>query len=303
MSNIIQLSISRIKLFFHTCVRNESHTITSDIKEYLATHILNIVYYFKYILPNKKKLEQTLMLRNTKKGKNCFIFANGSSIDSLDLEKIKKYQKDNFDVFCMNSYISCDMAKEIIPDYYVLSDPASFGINTSYVNSEFQTEQINRNHILNNLNIPVFIPAQFNGFNDLKDYYIFNDSQNRFSNNINPLKPYGYFQMTGYKTLAIACFMGYDTIYICGFDNSFDITVDEDNCVWAFYKNFFDSGVKVKCYDDIVGKDMNSMTWYWHMLFRNLKLFNHHNIINLNKTSLIDVFSKKHILDIYRSKI
>lgn len=301
MINISNIVIEEIKIFFQKYADNESHTISSDMKEYFATYILNMGYYFLYILPNRNDLKRTKLLKNTKKGKKCFVFASGPSINLLDINKIKKYQESGFDVFCVNSYISYEMAKVILPDYYVLSDPASFGIRTEYATDEFHDDQKKRIDKLNKLNIPVFIPAHFIGSNLIENYYIFNDFENRFSRNIDITRPRGYRTMTAYKALAIACFMGYNTIYICGIDNDFlnTILVDENNEVYMLYKHFCDLGIKLKC-TPAVGKGMGDLMWEYYRLFKNLELFTHHNIINLNKNGLIDTFSKKTDIDIYR---
>lgn len=287
---IIQKVMNYIKAFFLYYANNSSHTLSSDIKELVATCALSIGYYTIYILPQHDELKRTKELKNTKKDKKCFVLANGPSINLLNLEKIKKYQESNFDVFCVNSYISTEMAKTIVPDYYVLSDPSSF--------SEYAYEEIK---LLKELDISLFVPAQFSKLKLINNYYIFNDFENRFSRNIEPTKPRGYRTMTAYKALAIACFMGYDTIYICGFDNDYfkTISVDENNDIYIFDKHFYDSGLKVKS-SPAVGKGMGDLMWEYYRLFKNLELFTHHNIINLNKNGLIDTFSKKPDIDIYR---
>lgn len=195
------------------------------------------------------------------------------------------------------------MAKTIVPNYYVLSDPTSFNEGSQTVSKEIVDNQKRQIDRLNELNIPVFIPAQFSKLNILKQCYIFNDVENRFSRNIDPLKPRGYLSMTGYKALAIACYLGYDTIYICGFDNDYfkTITVDENNDLYYTDKHYYDNGIKSKTGPN-VGKGLGNYLWEHHLLFKGLELFNHYNIINLNKNSLVDAFPKSHNLDIFLEK-
>lgn len=280
--------------------KNESHTLSADIKEFFATFILSIIYYMQNIFPQRDELRKTKELRNKKKGKKCFVFANGPSMNLLETKKIERYQKSGFDVICVNSYIISEIAKTIVPNYYVLSDPKCFIVGDQTVLEEIGDVQRGQIDRLNELNIPVFIPAQFSKSNTLKHYYIFNDFTNRFSKNINPLKPKGYPSMTAYKALAIACYLGYDTIYICGFDNDYfkTITVDENNDLYFLDKHYYDTGIKHKT-EPIAGKGLGNYLWENHLLFKGLELFNQHNIINLNKNSLVDAFSKKHNLDIF----
>jgi hypothetical protein len=297
---IIQNVIEHIKAFLLKYAKNSLHTLSSDIKEFFATYILGVGYYIIYILPQRDNLKRTKELKNTKKGKNCFVFANGPSLNLLDARKIERYQKAGFDIICVNSYILSDMADIVVPNYYVLSDPASFNECTQPLSKEIvdaQRRQIDR---LNELNIPVFIPAQFSKLNIIKQFFIFNDVENRFSRNIDPLKPRGYLSMTGYKALAIACYLGYGTIYICGFDNDYfkTITVDENNDLYYIDKHYYDNGIKSKTGPN-AGKGLGNYLWVNHLLFKGLELFNHHNIINLNKNSLVDAFSKSHNLDVF----
>lgn len=298
---IIQNSIEYIKLFFLKYVNNSSHTLSADIKEFVATYILSVGYYILYIFPQRDELKRTNKLKNTTNGKKCFVFANGPSMNLLDVEKIEGYQKAGFDVICVNSYILSDMAKTVVPNYYVLSDPVSFGVSENIVPNDVMDAQKRQIEHLNELNIPVFIPAQFSNLNLITNHYIFNDFENRFSKNIDPIKPRGYRTMTAYKTLAIACYMGYETIYICGFDNDYfkAISVDENNDAYIIDKHFYDQGIKIRTTPS-VGKGMGDILWEHHRLFKNLELFTHHNITNLNKNGLIDTFSKKHNLNLYK---
>lgn len=288
--NIIQNVIEDIKAFLLNYANNSSHTLSADIKEFIATYILCVGYYIVYILPQRDNLKKTKELKNTKKGQKCFVFANGPSMNLLDAKKIEQYQKAGFDIICVNSYLISDIADTVVPNYYVLSDPLSFFGDT-------QKKYINR---LNDLNIPVFIPAQFIN-NSPKHYYIFNDVENRFTSNINPIKPRGYLSMTAYKALAIACYLGYDTIFICGFDNDYfkTFSVDENNDIYYIDKHYYDTGHKSKIGPN-KGEGLGNLLWQHHLLFKNLELFKKYNIINLNKNSLVDAFSKKHDLDVLK---
>ena len=296
---IIQNVIERIKAFLLNYANNSSHTLSSDIKELFATYALSVGYYIIYILPQCNELKITKKLKNTKKGKNCFVFANGSSMNLLDIKKIEHYQKTGFDVICVNSHILSDIADTVVPNYYVLSAPIAFGVPNDLIPDEVMDAQKKIIEKLNNLNIPVFIPAQFTN-NSLKHYYIFNDLENRFTRNIKPIKPRSYLSMTAYKALAIACYLGYDTIFICGFDNDYfkTFSVDENNDIYYIDTHYYDAGLKSKIRPN-KGKGLGNLLWEHHLLFKGMELFNHHNIINLNKNSLVDAFSKSHNLDVF----
>ncbi len=296
---MLQNVIEHIKSFFQNYVNNSSHTLSADIKEFFATYVLSIGYYLLYIFPQRDELKRTKELKNTKKGKKCFVFANGPSMNLLDIKKIEKYQKTGFDVICVNSYIISDMAMTVVPNYYVLSDPVSFGASENVASDDVMDAQKRQIERLNELKIPVFIPAQFPP-DLLNQCYMFNDFENRFTNNINPMKPRGYLSMTAYKALAIVCHLGYDTIYLCGFDNDYfkTISVDENNDIYYVDKHYYDKGAKYWTAPN-KGKGVGNLLWEYHLLFKDLELFANHNIVNLNKNSFVDAFTKKHSLDIH----
>ena len=301
MKNIRQNVVEKIKAFFLNYAKNSSHTLSADIKEFIATYILCVGYYILHILPQRDNLKRTKELKNTKKGQKCFVFANGPSMDLLDVNKIEQYQKAGFDVICVNSYILSDMAKTIVPNYYVLSDPVSFNVQTNYSTNEGTIINKKITKKLGRMKIPVFIPAQYSNLNVPNYHYIFNDFGNRFTSNINPMKPRGYLSMTAYKALASACYLGYDTIYICGFDNDYfkNFSVDENNDIYFTDKHYYDTGHKYNIKPN-KGEGLGNLLWEHHLLFKDLELFKKGSIINLNKDSLVDAFSKKHDLDVLK---
>ena len=300
MKIIMKNIVGNIKVFFLNRVKNKSHTLTSDIIELFATYILNIGYYMLHIFPQRNEVQRMKKLNGIREGKQCFVFANGPSMNLLDSKKILKYQQSGFDVICMNSYIISDMAKMIIPDYYVLSDPASFFASNRLISDDVMETQEKQNKVLNELNIPLFMPAEYSNLNLFKNYYIFYNFGNRFKSYVNPLKPRGYPTTTAHKALTIACYLGYDEIYICGFDHDFikNILVDENNNPYFLINHYYDPEIKTKITHE-TGKNVSILLWEQHQLFKNLERFKKYNIINLDKNGLVDAFSKKHNLDIY----
>ena len=100
--------------------------------------------------------------------------------------------------------------------------------------------------------------------------------------------------------MTIACYLGYDEIYICGFDHDFvkNILVDENNNPYFLINHYYDIDVKTKITHE-TGKNVSILLWEQHQLFKNLERFKKYNIINLDKNGLVDAFTKKHNLDIY----
>ena len=294
------LVMKKVNTFITNYSDNRSKTLLGHILELFATYILNIWYFFSIIFPQRDIIKKTKGLKNTKKGKKCFVFANGPSINLLDYEKVLKYQKLGFDIICMNSYIISKMAEKINPNYYVLSDPISFCVKKEEIPDDLLKTQEKQIKILNDLKTSVFIPAEYSKFNLFNNYYIFYNIGNRFKSYVNPLKPRGFPTTTAHKALTIACYLGYDEIYICGFDHDFfkNITVDENNNTYFLTNHYYDNEIKNELTPKI-GKNVNTLLWEQHQLFKNLERFKKYNIINLEKNGLVDAFTKKHDLDIY----
>jgi hypothetical protein len=259
-----------------------------------------------------QELKKTSTLRNTMNRTNVFVFANGPSLKKLDFFKVKKYQEEGFKIFCVNSFIGDGTDLIFIPDYYVLSDPAFFGFyNELYENlgkeADKRIKEIknNVNALKNNKDIKLFVPIQFYRMLDMNnEIFYFNDIEYIwFNKNVsNIIYPRSYISMTAYKALAIACFMGFKKIYICGFDNDYfkNITVDiENNLYYAnmHFREQEDSKIRKVVHNE--ASNIAELLLVFSSLFEDLYKFPKDRIINLDNESLVDAFSKKHDLDVY----
>jgi hypothetical protein len=121
-----------------------------------------------------------------------------------------------------------------------------------------------------------------------------------FNGNIYPDAPRAYASNTFYKLLAMACYFGYEEIYIIGLENT-----NFKNYVGNVNNQIVDLGEetakrntsKVSALIEATEIEFTSgmagrMQSYSH-LFGDLGLFEDHRIINLSEKSLVDVFEKK----------
>lgn len=254
-------------------------------------------------IKNKKYLDDTKLLRDLYKGEGAFVFANGPSLNKLDLNRVSFLQSEHgFKLICVNSFIRSfhDVVK---PDFYVLSDPAYFGVADTSVTEKRLLELKEDISILEILNIPVFIPLQFAKFAKINTkVYYFNDYEFRYFNKniVNITTPRSYLSMTAYKALAIACFMGFDKIYISGFDNDWFKTVGSNYNNDLFYEN--NHAARQACSGKhLVSKNesrsVGDLLHKHSFLFLDLERFPG-NIYNLDESSLVDSFTKINIKDI-----
>ena len=241
-------------------------------------------------------------LRESAKGRNAFVFANGPSVSILDPLKVKG---TGFDIFAVNGYLWSDFSKIATPTHYVLSDPACF--------YEYNTEPLSARHLeiskqyipliktLDTLGATLFVPMQYVGRQKNSRVIGFCDIENELSGNVLDIaRPRGYISMTAYKALSIARYMKYDRIYICGFDSDYfkRLESNEKNEVFWTDEHFFGEKKKhpIKGEGDHVGEYL----YLHHFLFSHLRKFSDSGVINLDKTSLNTFFSKEHGLDIYK---
>ena len=222
--------------------------------------------------------------------KEVIIITDGPSFNKKMAEKIFLY-KNHFDILAMNNYFLNDCSKELIPDYYLLSD-------FQYVETQsVKKKEINKGlykYILNT-DIKLLLPYG-KIWKVLRTPYVkFNDSQNLSSNNIDPRKPRGYRGNTSFKAIALMLAMKYSKIYIVGFDYDYPrkITLDMNNKL--FLKDDHSYGEKGLPINFHCSTEFDSvahaMHWwaqdYWH-----LKKLNSPKVINVTKDSMIDVFSR-----------
>jgi hypothetical protein len=259
--------------------------------------------YIKYFIQYNKDLADIRKLKDSKIGKSAFIFANGPSLNKLSIKKIKRCK---FDIFAVNKYINSNFPE---PNFYVLSDLGYF------IRNKIEPENsLILRKLLKNAAITIFVPAELKkiikkekvegnktiSFCDLEDIYS--------DNNLDVTKPRNYINLTAFKALAIGTYFGYSKIYISGFDNSFffDIQSDINNNLFYYLRHFYKSkGKKINynkmyntfSYGEIMANDYP--VYLDFDLFLNQKST---KIINLDKSSLITAFTKKHKLDLYKKK-
>lgn len=224
--------------------------------------------------------------KNKKRDKDILIIANGPSF-TTDLAKHIIKNRESFDVLAMNNYCLNDFSQELLPDYYLISDPE----NIETKNIEYKKINIELNKYISKESIKYIAPYGKMWESIKKPYLQFNDSQNLGSSNIDPIKPRGYRSNTAFKAIAISLALNYSKIYILGFDYEYPrkLIVSETNKI--FLKNEFSFGEEKidlsNCFDSVA----HAINWwaqdYWHL--RKLKS---PNVFNITKNSMIDMFQR-----------
>jgi hypothetical protein len=256
------------------------------------------VYLFRSIETitfRKKALRELRGMESSREHKNALVIANGPSVNKLDFGLVKELKDSNsLDVFAVNSFFKSKQIANLGPNFIVLSDPVTCIDYKSYENQNLWE------HIESMAQTKIFVPLSWSrklaGRTNLlsKIVYFENSTLVGLTKNIKPDRATGYIGLTAYHAVALASFLGYEKIFIIGFDNNMFLKLknDQENRISQ------DSHHMVADYEeshDLGYLYANGVADYFYNvsnLFYYLKLFRKPVIINLDPDSLVDVFPK-----------
>ncbi len=248
--------------------------------------------YLRYF----KNLKGLKYISQKKYDKEVLLIGNGPSASLLDINVLNDMQiEGNLEIMGMNFCTDYCKKNDLLPNYIVLSDP--------YFINEPNDERVVKliNWINENRNITLFMPMQWENifhknFPLENSIFYFNDLNLRgWTKNINPLKPRGYTSMTAYKSISILSFLGYKKINIIGIDNSFYLkfSADQENILWQESVHSSDNYHKKT---NISNQFPRGTVDYFYSLsncFLDLQLFKSLPIVNLDSSSITDLFKKE----------
>ena len=232
--------------------------------------------------------------RGTKIGKSALVIANGPSASRLDVEKVIIQQATGrLEVFALNWFATSEMANSLVPDYYVLSDPATRFTLTDTRNVSLWKK------ISAWDSISLILPHSWVGeLRDTQFNTVFFDDRELigWTRNIDLDKPRGYMSMTAFKAIASALYLGFDQIYVIGVDNSMYLTASVDDKNDLFQRPLHYYGERETPQESMNGFYSGGMSDYLYdhaRCFWDLKhLFGRPQVINLDPASLTDAFDK-----------
>ncbi|MHB8056655.1 MAG: 6-hydroxymethylpterin diphosphokinase MptE-like protein [Desulfuromonadaceae bacterium] len=270
-------------------------------KRYILSRMQCMYQYLFWYLKNYSELRVTCSNKNIKKGKNAFVLANGPSLSLLDFEKIKNYQSLGYELITVNSFLSKTVQQEVTPDYWVLCDDSYFDeskVHNSAYNFYKDIQIANEKHI------KTFVPIKYLNRNLIHNSIYYYSATDIFSNNVTDImKPLGYYSMTAFFALSIASYLGYDNIFICGYDNDyFTNIISQDDKIYFKDKHFYNEAeeITLRSIEKCGYKNMSDFMYNSFLQFYFLNKFKNSKITNLNKNSFVDTFRYDHCLDVYK---
>lgn len=266
-----------------------------SVLKLIVHNFLQFVGFLRTPRPKKGILDNTSKLHESKAGKVALVLGSGPSLNNLNLETLDCHIDD---LFVINAFNQLKVSSKVKPTFYGLSDPAHFGL----LAGEQALELRETLRYIKDSGATLVLPHTAHDNNVFGEFNrIYFDDRERvfFNKNLSPLKPRSYGSTTIYKMLALAVFMGYDKIYILGFDNTnfFNYRGRPDNLMQDLGGATADKNVEKK--SSFIGdfeREFTSgmagrMQSYAH-LFGDLHKFNSCKIINLDPYSLTDAFPK-----------
>jgi hypothetical protein len=283
-------SLKKIKLKFKNkrnfFQNNDSVTILILLKIYVLFKT-SLTYSLELLLGGKY-LIWIFFIKKIKNEKYCIIFGNGPSLNSLKIDELKKISLF-FDIFVVNNFINNKIFQEIIPNFFVTSDPVAFTKKNTWSK---RAENRLVSYIKNNSNINIFAPVL--QCNKLASIFVANrifgfiDSEARvLSDNTLPIFPRGYVSSTTMKAICIANWLGYKKIFLLGVDNTYarNFFLDKKNNILTLesYSKMQDFVLDQSVYYSCLSKAMLDQ----YELYKDYKKINKiNNIYNLDQYSL-----------------
>ena len=235
----------------------------------------------------------------------CYILGNGPSLHK-DIEKCKLYAEPK-NLIAVNRFASSDLYTKLMPNYYVLADPAF------YIDSFDPKLQASIQHFFVDLNeksnwpMTLFVP--FEG--QKKIQFLLKNHKNitiTGFNKVNTWKGFKWFDrwvynhqwavVSGYNvimtTIHIAIAAGFNIIYLLGVDHTWhkNVIVGEDNLLYEYDTHFYDTE-NIKLTPVLVEEPDNVRFFKLHELFHVLnKTFEtYHYIEDYAKYKKVKIFN------------
>ena len=258
-----------------------------ELAKWFILYMYQRIYCSRAISKSKKFFKQ-------KSSFNIVVFGNGPSVNKIEKEDILEFQKRGNKIICINNFYKSAEMKTIVPNFYLLSDPAH---RPGEVESKSIWEYLEEK----NEEVIVIIPINWYRYAEKniswyeKIVYFNDNSLENLSKNINPLKSRGYVSMTAYKALSVALSITTKKVAFIGLDNNYFkyIKIDKFNKLWINTGNhFYDNESQYVYSSNHFPMGYSQFIKNLYLQVRSLGNFPKDRIYNLDKDSLTDNFEK-----------
>jgi hypothetical protein len=201
----------------------------------LARTVKSVLKYGAELVTCRELTGRLRALKNSRSAGKALVIGNGPSQGYLKVEFLRAFKLTGGDVFVVNFWNQNRSFEGFVPDYLVISDPATLCFDDGLKALHEKNTSL-LNYLKGNTRIKVICPfprcSEISHLLGPDRVIGFTDTEMpRFTGNINPMYPRGYLSMTLFKALAMAIYFGYRNIYVIGMDNTYprNIYCDEKN--------------------------------------------------------------------------
>ena len=252
------------------------HLVMWNLRGNLATGLFD-----RFRIAKRWRLKREWDRQERRSGLECIVIAGGPSFTDK-LARALIHSKRKIDVLALNYYCLSKHADELVPRGYVLSDPNTMTWKASEIK-----DYLSKHEII------VYSPYGAIWTDGIQRRTFFNDSENVYSNNIDPRYPRGYTSNTAFKAIAIALELGYDKVYIAGLDHDYPrrINVAEDRRLTLDNVHHYDKTreqPEVYPHFECIAHALHCYALnFWH-----LRKLRSPRVVNITSTSMVDTFER-----------
>ncbi len=257
----------------------------------LANYLRDVVRFSR---EHRADMSLLRSMRNSRAGVECLIVGGGPSSKHLCPEKVGQGQEAGVEVWTFNMYSDSALARQVVPDMYVISDAAFFAPP-----EQMRAEVARVWRYVAEHEIPYIVPTGLAGPTDRPPACRLNNlSLLGWSKNIDPTRPRGYSNMVAMSSLAMTLHLGYDRIFLSGFDNSMFRNVYRDRAgVLRYgagthhYPTSYLDVVGASTHGDIYTDGVPAYFETVGRIFWEYRFFQSDRVVNLDQASLVDAFA------------
>lgn len=277
---------------------------------FLVCRLIVELNTMRYCLQNWKlrRLNKSSIagLKKTR-AKSVFVFANGPSLNDLDFVKVKAHMDTrDYDLITVNSF-----ASKGIDQYGLKPAVAVFGDTMHYRDeddAQFTEQAADDIRAINEHGVSALVPYHYFKRSRFKESIPYCGVYNVYRNNVDKThKPLGFYRVTAFYALALALDVGYENVYLCGYDNSYFRTfeVDLNNEKYFDNKHFYEEK-QTRLHLPTEKYGPTSHIFYdTYRHFKYLEKINKNSrgeskLYNIAKTTFTDAFERNFGLDVYK---
>lgn len=266
---------------------------TYKLSRNLLSFIIESIQYRQDFIKLKK-------MKNIKSQCDALVIGNGPSQGYLSVELLENFRKCGGEIFTVNYWQQNKKLSSFIPNYIVISDPATLSFAESYESLKENNLSL-LSYLKINQNIKIIAPVSrkidlCKLFSEDQLIYFTDTDLSGISRNISPIYPRGYLSMTLYKALAFAHWFGYRKIYVIGMDNTYprNIFCDSDNKILNL--EIHAEGHDYVADQSAIYNNIAELLTEISGVFRDaMKFALDDKVVNLDEYSLTDAFKKTNI--------